>query len=149
MVGKEQGGIAKLLQIRNHLKKWWKYISAYLEKWSIFFIPRFFFFFWLVDCLTWRHRKQSCLDQNSTNHFFFFLGFHFASFIRNPNIFSGNFSMESCWSTLKIKKIVFWSKQEGLEWCSQCKLTSKANKLKSWSIIFALEKFSKITIRFY
>ena len=148
MVGKEQGGIAKLLQIRNHLKKWWKYISAYLEKWSIFFIPRFFFF--LIGRLSDMTSQETELSRPKFNKsFFFFLGFHFASFIRNPNIFSGNFSMEFCWSTLKIKKIVFWSKQEGLEWCSQCKLTSKANKLKSWSIIFALEKFSKITIRVY
>ena len=148
MVGKEQGGIAKLLQIRNHLKKWWKYISVYLEKWSIFFIPRFFFFF---DWSTVWHdvTGNRAVSTKIQRMILFFLGLHFASFIRNPNIFSGNFSMEFCWSTLKIKKIVFWSKQEGLEWCSQCKLTSKANKLISWSIIFALEKFSKITIRVY
>lgn len=148
MVGKEQGCIAKLLQIRNHLKKLWKYISVYLEKWSIFFIPRFFFFF---DWSTVWHdvTGNRAVSTKIQRMILFFLGFHFASFIRNPNIFSGNFSMEFCWSTLKIKKIVFWSKQEGLEWCSQCKLTSKANKLKSWSIIFALEKFSKITIRVY
>ena len=148
MVGKEQGCIAKLLQIRNHLKKWWKYISAYLEKWSIFFIPRFFFFF---DWSTVWHdvTGNRAVSTKIQQIILFFLGFHFASFIRNPNIFSGNFSMEFCWSTLKIKKIVFWSKQEGLEWCSQCKLTSKVNKLRSWSIIFALEKFSKITLRVY
>lgn len=148
MVGKEQGCIAKLLQIRNHLKKMMKVYFGLPWKVIYIFYPSFFFFF---DWSTVWHdvTGNRAVSTKIQRMILFFLGLHFASFIRNPNIFSGNFSMEFCWSTLKIKKIVFWSKQEGLEWCSQCKLTSKANKLKSWSIIFALEKFSKITIRVY
>lgn len=119
--------------------------------WKVIYIfyPSFFFFFFDWSTVWHDVTGNRAVSTKIQQIILFFLGFHFASFIRNPNIFSGNFSMEFCWSTLKIKKIVFWSKQEGLEWCSQCKLTSKANKLKSWSIIFALEKFSKITIRVY